>query len=295
MMKYTIKMIILTMALMCVGCTKEYSKPLYVTTNNCIADIVRSIVGTNAEVINLLSPGVSPHTYSPKPGDIIKAENAQVMFYIADNMDSWAVNLKNKNRIQLINLVPKDYLLYFDNDRVDTNVKHGQNKVVDPHFWTDPMTVKALIPALVDTLSKMFPQYAQTYRNNGLLFMKRLDLLNRQVTAILSNKSGKTVFLFHPSFRYFLKRYKLNYGGAIEESPGKEPTAIYIASFCQKIKSSDTHSIYYEPQFPKASAKAIAESASVLLYMLDPVGGIDGRTRYSDVILYNAQILQNTL
>ena len=106
---------------------------------------------------------------------------------------------------------------------------------------------------------------------------------------------GKPVFLFHPSFRYMLKRYKLIYLGAIETSPGKEPSPKYVLQIVEKINSSGAKALFTEPQLPNAPAKTIAEAAGVSLYELDPIGGVKGKMSYSDLILYNADLLAKAL
>jgi zinc transport system substrate-binding protein len=295
-MKYKIILILLLIG---ISCNNQYSKPLYVVSTYPIAEIIREIVGTKGEVISLTQPGDSPHTYTPKPSDMQKALSAKAVFYVSDKLDSWAMKLENKNRISLINLLPKENLVYFEGEQSCTEEDHKEHHhhagEIDPHFWTDPLTVKALVPMIVDTLSKIDPQNAQSYQNNAQAFMKRLDLLNRQVESLLVNQKGKTLFLFHPSFLYFAKRYQLNYGGSIEVSPGKEPTANYLVNLVKKIQACGARSIFSEPQLPQASAKSIAEAAGVLLFVLDPIGGVEGRMKYADIILYNAKILQKAL
>ena len=142
--------------------------------------------------------------------------------------------------------------------KTDTNDKNTNFKDVDPHFWMDPLAVKALIPVLIDTLSKLDPQNASTYKTNGDLFIKRLDLLHKQLTSITDKLQGKVLFLQHPSFLYFAKRYNLIYEGSIEETPGKEPSPKFIADLITKIKSSGTKAIFSEPQLNHKAAKVIS-------------------------------------
>ncbi len=291
--------IILVLLLISVSCNNQYSKPLFVASTNPIAEIIREIVGTKGEVISLTQPGDSPHTYTPKPSDVQKTLSAKAVFYVSEKLDAWAMKLENKNKIALLNLLPKDNYVYFEGEHSCTaevhSGHHHEQGEIDPHFWTDPIAVKALIPMIVDTLSKIDPANAQSYKNNAQAFEKRLDLLNRQVENILAEKKGKTLFLFHPSFLYFAKRYSLNYGGAIEISPGKEPTAIYLSNLIKKIQACGARSIFSEPQLPIAAAKTVAEASGVLLFILDPIGGVEGRTKYADLILYNARVLQKAL
>ena len=92
-----------------------------------------------------------------------------------------------------------------------------------------------------------------------------------------------------------LKRYNLNYAGAIELSPGKEASPRYLANLIEKIKKSGTKAIFSEPQLPDKPAKVISEATGLNIFILDPNGGIEGRNSYWDLILYNARTLKQAL
>jgi len=297
------------------SCDSQYSKPVYIATSHPIGEILKEVVGTRAKVEVLVQPGESPHTFSPKPSDAYKINSAKAIFYAAEIMDGWATKLEGGTKIEMIKFVPETHLLTFDDmhqhkheENIDQNKKeisthdhdnHSSDShphgVIDPHFWTDPITVKEMLKGLVDTLSVIDPENAATYRNNAGIFEKRLDLLARQVGNLLDEVRGRPVFLFHPSLRYLLARYGLVYAGAIETSPGKEPSPKYIEQLVKKINDSGAKAIFTEPQLPKEPAEVIAEAATVMLFELDPVGGVKGRMTYPDLILYNAKILQKAL
>lgn len=300
-MKNTFILFILTFVF--ISCNANSSKPIIVVTGNPIAVIIKEIAGPRSEIVTLVPPGASPHTYTPKPTDMRKVAVATAFIYTADNNDGWAANIASKNVIKLIDLLPEEYRIYFggcehdhnnDNETKDTNIKHEASQI-DPHFWLDPLAVKAVLPALVEQLSKFDPENAETYRNNADLFAKRLDLINRQIENIISNVKGKTLFTFHPSFNYFIKRYSLVYGGAIEEFPGKEAGPRFISNMSDEIRKSGVRAIFTEPQLAKKPAEIIAESAGVDLFEIDPVGGYKGRVTYADLLLYNARIIKKAL
>jgi ABC-type Zn uptake system ZnuABC Zn-binding protein ZnuA len=259
-------------------------------TSNPVAAIIREIAGTKINVITLLPAGASPHTYSPKPADIYKVQSSDILFSVADNLDGWAAKLPVKNKIKLLDMLPDSLKLSYGNMN-----KGDEEGYYDPHFWTDPLTVKAIISKIADTLSALSPSNASSFKANAKAFEKRLDLLNHQIEDITKNIKGRPVFLFHPSFRYFIKRYGLVYEGSLEPSPGKEPSPKFIIDLVKKINESGAKSIFSEPQLPEGPAKTLSEAAVVNVYILDPIGGIKGRESYSDLMMYNARIFQQAL
>lgn len=281
----------LLIALLMLGCRAESAGPVFVTTINPIAQIIGEVAGTRAEVVCLMPPAASPHTFSPDPSDVRKAGAAHALFYVSENADGWAAKLPSEKKYKLLDMLPEKHRMRFS----ETIPGFPDSTAIDPHFWTDPLTVKALVPIIADTLAKLDPENASSYRTNADLFIKRLNLLDRQVESILRDIKGKHVFLFHPSFLYLMNRYGLKYGGAIEPFPGKEPTPRTIVRLSKKIKSLGVKAIFSEPQLPDSPADVVADEAGVFVYELDPIGAKKQLRSYSEIILYNARTLKIAL
>lgn len=285
------------------GYSLALSKPVYIATSSPVEAILVEITGNNAEIVTLVNPGSSPHTFSPKPSQIVKAEKADALFYISEYLDGWAANLSTRRKFRMIDMLPKSFQYAFDVEDHHEHDSHNEKdqkknkskEIIDPHFWTDPLAVKAIVPILVKKLISINPENEKVYKASASIFDKKLDSLHNEVNKKLKNFSGEPIFLFHPSMRYFLKRYGLKYMGSIETSPGKEPSAEYTMNLIKKIKRSKAKALFTEPQLPVGPAKTIAEAALLKLYVLDPLGGIEKRKSYIDLIKYNADIFVKAL
>lgn len=263
---------------------------LYTTTIPPLAMILSEVCDGRAQVKSLLPPGASPHTYEPKPSDIKIIEKATAFFYVHESVDGWAVKFQNKNKYAVLNLVPRDMVLKFD-EHAGSGHDH-EHSGIDGHFWHDPLTVKAMLPGLVKILSDLDKEGAITYKTNADKFSAELDKLDAEITSILKPYKGENVLLFHPAWNYFLKRYGLNSAGSIESSPGKEPTAKYIAGLIRIIREKKVKAILTEPQFSISVAKTLSKEAKIPIYTLDPLGGYEGRNSYRALMLYNTEIFR---
>jgi|DewCreStandDraft_4_1066084.scaffolds.fasta_scaffold00573_44 zinc transport system substrate-binding protein len=280
----------------------EKTKTIYIaTTIHPIAQIIKQIAPDGVDIVCLVPPGQSPHTFSLTPSEQLKLESASAIIYVSNELDGWAAKTDNKHKICLVDLLPDSLTLYFNEEHKhsDSDIEHSEHKFIkDPHFWTDPLAVKSILDTLSKMLKQIFkdnPEFNSQIAHKTVSFANELDNLHTELLLQMTTIENRPVFLFHPSMRYFLKRYRLQYMGAIETSPGKEPTPNYIAEIIEKIKSSEAKAIFSEPQLPDKIATMIAEAAAVNLIMLDPIGGLEGRVSYFDLIKFNAENIRKAL
>jgi len=64
-----------------------------VTTLYPIYDFARAVAGDKAQVSLLLPPGVEPHSFEPKPEDMVRVSRADVLIYTNEAMEPWAVKM----------------------------------------------------------------------------------------------------------------------------------------------------------------------------------------------------------
>lgn len=264
------------------------AKPKFAVTIHPLQAILSEIAGQYADIVQILPANASPHTFEPKPGDAKSANQSLALFYVSPLLDAWASKLPCRRKIAVYDLLPQDLACDFINER-GAFIGH------DPHFWLDPLAVKAIINKLADFLGKFDPANKKNYFQNANEFARKLDYLNSEIVNMTRDVREKEVFLHHPSFRYFLRRYALYYAGAVEALPGKEPTAKTIVELVAKVKRSHTKAIFSEPQLPKKNVELIARSANVKVFELDPNGGTPGKMTYFEIVRYNAFVLLNAL
>lgn len=280
------------------GCRSEVSerggRPTYVVTIPPLRMIVEELVGERGEVICLLAPGSSPHTYDPSTADARAVERATLFISVHESLDGWAARLPAPSSVQVMELIPSGFhmvgLCTEDHDH-----GHHHHGDTDGHFWTDPRVVAQLINPLVDLMSAVDPEGAAVYRANGNAFREQLDFVDEEMATILAPHAGNPVLLMHPSFLYLLHRYGLRYIASVEESPGKEITPRQIDSLVSKIQAEKVAAVFSEPQLSSRPAQVIAEAAGLPVRLLDPLGGVPERDDYRSLMLYNARTLAEAL
>ncbi len=281
------------------GSARGAEGPVRLTaTISPLAAILDELTTGRAEVARLLPTGASPHTFAPRPSDLRRLQGA-VLFYVAPQLDGWAARLAVERRVEVLGLLPAEFQLPFDGHSCseaghDHGHDHGEGQI-DPHFWTDPLAVAALLPPLTRVLVEIDPEGAEAYRSNARRFEERLRELDGELTELLAPVRGRAVVLFHPSLRYMLRRYGLEVAAVIEPAPGRRPTIREMMELSKGLRAAGARAIFSEPQLPRQSAEALAAALELPLHELDPLGGGEGRRDLISLLRYNARVLREAL
>lgn len=285
--------------------THAAAKPEFVVTVKPLELILREVCDNRAQVTTLLKAGSSTHTYDPTPADAKAVQLATAFFWVGEDFDAWAAELNTQVSVEVLPLIPDKLRIEMTNHHHEEDEHghahehhhHDHDHIDDPHFFTDPLVVRGLLPGLVKELTRLDPAGKAEYEANAASFRKKLEALNEELTKQLAPIKGQPVIQFHPSFNYFISRYGLKYAGVIEQFPGKEPSPKYLQNIVKTIQEAGAKAIFSETLLPSAPARVIAEAAHVPVYELDPSCGTSARqyTDYADWLRYNAGIFLNAL
>jgi ABC-type Zn uptake system ZnuABC Zn-binding protein ZnuA len=277
------------------------ARPILVATIPPVAMILRPLVGEDVEIVTLLPPGASPHTYAIRPADARACERAALLVMVDANLDGWAARLASVDRrVVLMDLLPTSRTLHYT-DLHHAHADHDHNAtepdadgVRDPHFWTDPLAVRAIVDPLFGRLAQI-ESLGSTDRERPLAFKNDLQTIHDELTRTLSPARGRAAGMFHPSFDYLFRRYGLVCAGLIEPIPGKTPTPREVLDLTRRLRAAGARAIFTEPQLPRRPAEVLAETSGLKLYELDPLGGVHGRDDLLSFYRHNARILAEGL
>lgn len=284
------------------GCTVEKQKSDIVTTIYPFKAIIQEIVGDKIDVKSILPAGADPHTYEMLPSDFKAIQSSAAFLYGSEALDGWAARIDVDNKIEMLQLVPDDFLieikvhnLFDDHNHNHHHGKDEESLGIDPHFWVDPLTVNAMLPALLNELIKIDPESEEYFRNNEKLFsvgLLEMDSLLRLETIDIEFRN---VFTAHPFYSYFFERYDFFVAGSIEISPGYHSTPKDLKQLMDLVKKQNVKAIFTHKQHSDKPAKVLAESTGINEFELDPIGGVPGRMTYEEIIFYNLDIIKKAL
>ncbi len=243
-----------------------------------LADIVRQVAGDAVEVLRIVPPGASPHTYEPTPAVVRGLSGARAIFFIGHRLDDWVLPLaRAAGGAPTVRADPGIRLL------------RGERGDVDPHYWLSCGNARIIASAVERRLEALFPERAADFRRRLSDFSARLDAADAEIRRTLEGLASRDVATFHDGFRYFAAAYGLRIAAVFEPYPGREPGPRFVEEFERKIRDARVRVIFGEPQLSMDVLSPIARDLHVTLSVLDPLGGVPGRETFLDLMRFNAR------
>lgn len=185
--KRKITMMLLSALLTTLMATSCYAAEKFkvVTTFTVIADMVKNVAGDAAEVTSITKPGAEIHEYQPTPGDIKRAQGAQLIMANGLNLERWFERF-----YQHLDGVPE---VIVSAGVKPIGIGEGPyNGKPNPHAWMSPDNALIYVDNIRDALVKYDPTHAETYRRNAAAYKQKitaaLDPLRQQIADIPEDK-----------------------------------------------------------------------------------------------------------
>jgi zinc transport system substrate-binding protein len=253
----------------------EIKKINVVTSLFPIYEFVRNVAGDKTETVLLLPPGVEPHSFEPRPGDILTINRADLLFYTNDYMEPWISTImkgiKNQNLI-VIN-TGKNIPLIGESDlyrNSDNTGKEGHGDTgKDPHIWLNFANAITMVEKIRDGLAAKDPVHADYYTKNASDYTERLRLLDRRYKDAISGCRTRIIVNGgHFTFGYLAERYNLRYISAYGLSPNSEPSPGSLVKVSDTLKNNGLKHIFFEELITPRIAETIARETGAELLML---------------------------
>jgi zinc transport system substrate-binding protein len=284
-MKNSLILLALLLVLVSSGCSRSAppeEKSLVVAVSiNPLASLARHVGGDRVDILRLVPPGASPHTFEPAPSQVARMGDADVFFLIGLGLEFWADDL--------VSAVDKPELVVVRTSQGIEPIEHNH------HVWLDPTHAISQVELIRDTLKNVDPDGAEEYESNASRFIDELRNLDREIRAEIDQWSQKSFIAFHPAWVYFARRYGLTQAAVVEETPGHEPSAHELTHVIETAKRLGARAVFAEPQLPPAEAETIAEESGAKVLFLDPLGGTKAPDDYIGLIRYNVETMAGAM
>ncbi|AOV10046.1 iron ABC transporter substrate-binding protein [Klebsiella sp. LTGPAF-6F] len=138
-----------------------------VTTFTVIADMAQNVAGDAAIVESITKPGAEIHNYSPTPGDIQRAQGAQLILWNGLNLEVWFEKFFSNLR-NVPGVVVSDGIKPMG---ISEGPYEGKP---NPHAWMSPENALIYVDNIRDAFVKYDPANAETYKANAEAYKAKI-------------------------------------------------------------------------------------------------------------------------
>jgi zinc transport system substrate-binding protein len=250
---------------------------------------VSRIGGERVRVLVLAGPGQNPHNYEPGPRQLSSLAGAgawilsgtefeitlcpkiERLFPVLSIVDGTAgVTFRKLEEHDEGDHDENEAELYLSNPYSPTQQSRAPTSHdIDRHTWLGLEPAKILAVHIRDTLSAIDPANTDYYAENCRALEQDIDSEFATLRRELAPLWGSNVFVYHPSFGYFLDEFGIRQQAV--ETGGKSPGPRELSRLIALAKKEQPAAIFVQAQFPVSAAKTVADAVGAELISLDPL------------------------
>ena len=263
-----------------------------VATTSEYGALASQLGGPRVSVTTIAKPTEDPHFVDARPSQIVALNRADVLIEGGAELEvGWLPPLLEGARNGKIlsggpgRVVASEGIQLVDIPAAADRSQGDTHLAGNPHFMLDPLSARIVAAHVVRTFSALDPAGAPVYQANLAQFDAALQGKMKEWTAALKPFAGRPIVTYHPTWRYFARRFGLVSDIYLEPKPGIPPSPPHLAEVMQKMKAQNIHVLLVEPYQPRKTAEAVASrtDAAVVDVCQFP-GGLPGTDSYLSLI-----------
>lgn len=295
----------------------EPPTPAVVASIKPIHSLLSMVMGELGQPELLVGGASSPHDYALKPSQARELENADIVFWIGPELETFLEKPLTTiaAKAQIVTLFDDPDLLKLelreggifeieagaddhdhDHDH-DHGHGHDHGSGMDPHVWLAPDNAKVMLNAMAEALGEADPTNAPIYAANAAEASTQLDQMIGDLEALLSPVARQPYVVFHDAYQYFEQSFGLEPAGALTINPEMMPGAERLQTMQDGLRKLAVVCVFSEPQFDPKLVAVISEGSVVRTAVIDPLGAdlADGPKLYPQLMRRMATAIRDCL
>lgn len=247
-----------------------------VATIGMIADVAAQVGGDRVFVQGLMGPGVDPHLYKARAGDVRRLSRADLVLYNGLHLEAAMGEVleemgRRRHTVAVGESVPEP-------ERIATADFGGS---YDPHVWFDVALWSHVARRIEDALVEADPANGAEYARRGAAYraeLARLDAWVRERVAAVPPER-RVLITAHDAFGYFGRAYGFEVMGLQGISTSSEAGTGDVQRLVDAIVTRRIPAIFLETSIPPRNIQAVVAAARARGFALRQGGEL-----YSDAL-----------
>jgi manganese/iron transport system substrate-binding protein len=259
-----------------------------VTTFTVIADIARNVAGDAAVVESITKPGAEIHNYQPTPGDLVRAQGAQLILWNGLNLELWFEKFFSRL---------KDVPGVVVSDGVEPmGISEGAYAgKPNPHAWMSPSAALVYVDNIRDALIEHDPAHADVYRANAEAYKRKIEATVAPIRARLAAipEHRRWLVTSEGAFSYLARDFRLKELYLWPINADQQGTPQQVRKVVDTVRAQDIPVVFSESTVSADPARQVARETGAryggVLYV-DSLSGPQGEVpTYLDLLRVTSQ------
>jgi manganese/iron transport system substrate-binding protein len=261
-----------------------------VTSFTVIADMARNVAGDAAEIVSITKPGAEIHNYQPTPGDLIAAQDADLIIYNGLNLELWFEQF-------LSNLGDIPSVVVSDGVEPMGIAEGPYRGKPNPHAWMSPRAALIYVENIRAALVEHDPENAATYNANAAAYSAEIEATVAPIRERLAAIPEERQWLVtsEGAFSYLARDFGLKEAFLWPINADQQGTPQQVRKVIDLMRANDIPAIFSESTISPDPAKQVARETGAnyggVLYV-DSLTEADGPVpTYLDLLRVTTQTI----
>jgi manganese transport system substrate-binding protein len=249
-------------------------KPVVLSTFTIIADMVAEVGGDKIDSRSITKPGAEIHGYEPTPSDLVKAQDAAVIFENGMNLELWTEKLR-------ASLPDVPVVRVSDGVTVINITEDAYAGKPNPHAWMSPEQGLIYVENIRRELTRLSPENADYFAARAADYSARIRALDEHLEATIAAvpEDKRALVTCEGAFAYLAKDYGLDEIYLWATNSEGQGTPQQVARVIAEVNQRNIPTVFcestVEPRLQNEVASATNAELGGLLYV-DSLSEADG-------------------
>ncbi|MDP2408721.1 MAG: metal ABC transporter substrate-binding protein [Pseudolabrys sp.] len=224
-----------------------------VTTFTVIQDIAQNVAGDKAVVESITKPGAEIHDYQPTPGDIVRAQEANLVLWNGFNLERWFEKF-----FQNVKDVPS---VVVTDGVTPMGISEGPYAgKPNPHAWMSPANALIYVENIRKALAQYDPANAEAYNRNAAAYSARIKALDEPLRKRLAAipEGQRILVTSEGAFSYLTRDYQMREAYLWPINADEQGTPQQVRKVIDLVRKNKVPVVFSESTISDRAAKQVA-------------------------------------
>lgn len=245
-----------------------------VTSFTILADMARNVAGDVADVVSITKPGAEIHNYQPTPGDLVGAQDADLVLWNGLNLEQWFA--------QFLGNLPDvpSYVLTEGVEPIGIGEGPYEGKP-NPHAWMSPSDALIYVENIRAAFAEVDPANAEIYAANAEAYAAEITATVEPIRAALADipEEKRWLVTSEGAFSYLARDFGLRELYLWPINSDQQGTPRQVREVIDAVRENNIPAIFSESTISSKPAEQVARETGInyggVLYV-DSLSEADG-------------------